>query len=765
MSDWGDRGFVGDGSQAGAGSTGSSAPSLASEGRAELHGYGASSGRASLEAGSPWPLGASADVGGVNFAVFSANADSIELCLFGNDSVPSERETRIAFPARTGDVWHGYLPAAGPGLIYGFRAHGPWQPDQGHKFNSRKLLLDPYAREIVGRFEWRDEQFGFDPAQGPMVMSNEDSGAVALKARVVSEHEPAGTFAWDGDKPPRTSMADTVLYEVHVKGFTQQHPGVPDRLRGTYAGLASDAAMSHLKRLGVTAVSLLPVHQHVDEQRLAKMGLRNYLGYNTIGFFVPEPTYSSTGVDGARDEFREMVRALHAAGVEVILDVVFNHSAETDEFGPTMSWRGLDNSSYYRIPPTPDRAYYENQTGCGNTFDIRESRVLQMVMDSLRYWVQYMHVDGFRFDLAPVLARDAANGGFDRCATFLQTVAQDPVMRGVKLIAEPWDIGADGYRLGQFPAGWLEWNDKYRDTVRGFWLGSKGGPSYPEAGLGALAQRLCASDDVFDRSLRQAAESVNFLVAHDGFTLHDLVSYDSKHNEANGEENRDGHGHNLSWNCGVEGATDDSHVLALRSRLKRALLSVLLFSQGTPMLCAGEELGHSQDGNNNPYCQDNATSWIDWSTADESLIDYTAALIKARRTLMPLGADWNDHLDWLRPDGAPMQSDDWNDAGRRALACLVARPERAGVPLLLLLNGSARPVDFQLPAGAWSRIVDSGDATTGQLPPHRVVTGGPTLAPSNRDVTPSADTWTTAYPVGERSVALLAFHPAPATSI
>jgi glycogen debranching enzyme GlgX len=713
-----------------------------------------------IEAGSPRPLGASVAPGGVNFAIVAGSATAVELCLFGSGAIASQVETRLQLPGRSGDVWHGFVPDAAASLIYGYRAHGPWAPAQGHKFNANKLLLDPYAREIVGRFEWRDEQFGFDVPTGITTLSTQDNGAFALKARVVDDR---AAFDWGGDRSPAIAAADTVLYEAHVKGATALHPLVPEAQRGTYAGLVSDAFLAHLKRLGVTSVSLLPVHQHIDEQRLSRMGLRNYWGYNTIGFFVPEPTYAASGVDGARNEFRAMVRTLHAAGIEVILDVVYNHSAETDEFGPTISWRGLDNAAAYRLPS--DALCYENQTGCGNTFDIRQPRVLQMVMDSLRYWTEQMHVDGFRFDLAPVLARDGAQGAFDARAAFLKAVAQDPVLQRVKLIAEPWDIGEDGYKLGQFPAGWMEWNDRYRDTLRGFWLAGRDGPP-PDAAsaLGAVATRLCASSDLFEQRGRSPAEGVNFIVAHDGFTLHDLVSYDSKHNQANGENNRDGHGHNMSWNCGVEGPTTDAAVTSLRSRLKRALLSMLLLGQGTPMLCAGDELGHTQDGNNNPYCQDNAITWIDWSRADDSLIAFTAALIRVRRELLPLGSRWNDHLDWLRADGAAMRSADWND-GARTLGCLIASPQRSTRSLLLLINSGVEPVEFALPTGSgWQRVIDSGEAggmgddatgsgeASGNGDANIQRKSAPRTGIGADDSLPS----TQAYPLGPRSVALLA---------
>jgi len=657
-----------------------------------------------LQTGRPWPLGAHWDGQGVNFAVFSANAQGIDLCLF--DDIGAQALSRSALPGHTQDIWHGYLPGAAPGLVYGLRAQGTWQPDDGHRFNPNKLLLDPYAREIVGRFVWSDVHFGGERSK-PLRMDTRDNAVEALKARVTHD-----VFDWGDDHPPCTPLADTVLYELHVKGFTRQHPGVPQAMRGTYAGLASDAAVAHLQTLGVTAVSLLPVHQALDEERLVRMGLRNYWGYNTPGFFCPDPLLAQ-GQDGhsARNEFRQMVKRLHQAGLEVILDVVFNHSAETDEFGPTIHFRGLDNRSYYRLP-LHDPELYENDTGCGNTLDLRHPRVLQLVLDSLRYWVGEMHVDGFRFDLAPVLGR--GNHGFDRNAPFFHAVAQDPVLSRVKMIAEPWDIGPGGYQVGHFPAGWLEWNDRFRDTVRSFWL--KGSTH-----CGEFVNRLCASSDVFNQRARTPGETVNFIVAHDGFTLADLVSFSHKHNFGNGEDNRDGHGDNHSWNCGAEGPSEDAEVLALRARLQRCLLTSLLLAQGTPMLCAGDELGHSQAGNNNAYCQDNATSWIDWSRADTTLTAFTAHLLALRRQLLPLANRWytgtfgvqgRQDISWLRADGRAMHGDDWHNPRHRVIGALIGSPGKAAAPLLLLVNGSAHDVAFTLPAGPrWTALLDSAQPT------------------------------------------------------
>ena len=660
-------------------------------------------GGAAIETGRPWPMGARFEVDasgpGVNFAVFSAHASQIELCLFDDRGL--HETARLPLPAQTGDVWHGRVPGLLPGQVYGLRAHGPWRPDRGHRFNPHKLLLDPWAREIVspaGGFDWQAPHGGAE-REHPQHMDTRDNADQAHKARVVHD-----TFDWQGDAPPATPLADTVLYEMHVRGLTRQMPGVPEALRGSYAGLASDAAIAHLRRLGVTAVSLLPVQQILDEPHLAARGLRNYWGYNTLGYFCPDPRYAA-GAD-VRNEFRQMVQRLHAAGLEVLLDVVYNHTPEGDERGPTLSWRGLDNASWYRLHAAHSERY-DNWSGCGNTVDIRHPRVLQMVMDSLRHWVQEFHVDGFRFDLAPVLGRGSP--GFEREGPFFKAVLQDPVLQGVKLIAEPWDIGPGGYQVGQFPRGWLEWNDRFRDTARAFWLGG-------DCTRGELALRLAGSSDLFQARRRSPLDSVNYIVSHDGFTLNDLVSYDLRHNLPNGENNRDGHGNNLSWNCGWEGPTTDPAVNARRDRLKRALLATLLLAQGTPMLAAGDELGHGQDGNNNPYCQDNATTWIDWSTADEDLIEYTALLLRLRKTLMPLATRWytglpdargRHDLAWLRRTGEPMTPEHWNNRMSRIMGAWIGVPGRSRAPLLLLINGRDLDASFKLPPGDWVCELDS----------------------------------------------------------
>ncbi len=652
-----------------------------------------------IEPGRAWPIGAHWTGLGVNFAVFSAHAQAIDLCLF--DDGGSTEIARLRLPMHTGNVWHGFVAGAKPGQVYGLRAHGPWRPDKGHRFNPHKLLLDPYAREIVGQFEWADEHFAADRGQ-PRQMDMRDNGASALKARVVHD-----SFDWGDDHPPHTALTDTVVYELHVKGFSQLNPAVPPELRGTYAGLGHDASTSHLKRLGITALSVLPVHHHVDEERLVKMGLTNYWGYNTIGYFSPDPRFGSGGHGAAlRDEFRHMVKALHKAGIEVMLDVVYNHTAEGDSTGPSISFQGLDNASYYRLQPGAPLTH-ENHTGCGNTLDIRQPRVLQLVMDSLRYWVTDMHVDGFRFDLATTLGR--GDHGFERDAAFFTAVAQDPVLSRVKMIAEPWDIGPGGYQVGGFPNGWPEWNDKFRDTMRSFWLG------HP-ATRGGFAQRLCASSDVYQPRERAPVESVNYVISHDGFTLRDLVTYQDKRNLANGEDNRDGTGNSLGFNCGAEGESDDPRVNMLRARLQRALLATTLLSQGTPMLCAGDELGHTQGGNNNPYCHDSEVTWIDWSRVDADLIEFTRSVIALRRFALPFGNRWYSGLTdprglhdlaWLGGDGLPLHGEAWNGAASRVLGCLIGEPGRARAPLLLLVNADAHDHDFPVPSGVWEVLLDT----------------------------------------------------------
>ena len=533
--------------------------------------------------GQPYPRGATWDGMGVNFALFSEAAERVELCLF--DASGRAEVQRIALREQTDQIFHGYLPQARPGLHYGYRVHGPYQPKAGHRFNGHKLLLDPYARNIVGSIRWHDALFGYriGHSQDDLSFDRRDSAPYLPRCKVVET-----AFTWGDDRPPKVPWHETVIYEVHVRGFTMRHPDVPPALRGTYAGLACAPVVEYFKRLGVTTIELMPVHSFLDDRHLVERGLRNYWGYNTIGFFAPEHRYSATGKVG---EFKTMVRTLHEAGIEVILDVVYNHTAEGSERGPTLAFRGVDNAAYYRLSPEDPR-YYQDFTGCGNTLNMQHPRVLQLLMDSLRYWVTEMHVDGFRFDLASALARELH--AVDRLSAFFDVLRQDPVLSRVKLIAEPWDLGSGGYQVGNFPVGWAEWNDKYRDTMRAYWKG--------EGGLiGEFAQRLTGSSDLYNRSSRKPYASINFVAAHDGFTLADVVAYNDKHNEANGEDNRDGHGHNLSWNCGVEGPTDDPGVRALRAQQQRNFIATLLLSQGVPMLLAGDELGRSQRGNNNAY--------------------------------------------------------------------------------------------------------------------------------------------------------------------
>ncbi|HZR70229.1 MAG TPA: glycogen debranching protein GlgX [Burkholderiales bacterium] len=681
--------------------------------------------------GRPWPLGASWDGEGVNFALYSEHAERVELCLF---DAKGRRETeRIELRERTGFVWHAYLPDARPGTLYGYRVHGPWAPEQGRRFNPHKLLIDPYARMLVGSLRWSDAILGHRAGgrREDLVADPRDSAACVPKCQVV---DPA--FTWSEDRRPSVPWHDTVIYELHVKGYTQLNALAPPQLRGTYAGLASAPAVEHLKRLGVTAVELLPVHAFVDEKRLAQAGLRNYWGYNSIGFFAPEPRYSATGTLG---EFKTMVQTLHSAGIEVILDVVYNHTGEGDRLGPTLSFRGIDNAVYYRLERENPREYV-NWTGTGNTLNVPHPAVLQLVMDSLRYWVSEMHVDGFRFDLATTLAR--GEQAFDPHGAFLAAVRQDPVVSRVKLIAEPWDLGEGGYQVGGFPAGWSEWNGKYRDAVRSYWKGDGGV-------MGELASRLSGSSDLYGRRRRGPAASVNFVTAHDGFTLRDLVSYNDKHNEANLEGNADGESSNRSWNCGVEGPTEDPAILALRARQQRNLLATLLFSQGVPMLVAGDEMCRTQHGNNNAYCQDNETSWIDWSMPEEAraMLEFVRRAIALRnahplfrrRTFFHGRAERDPavkDIHWLNPDGRDLSDQDWNRSFARCLGVFVSgrglteRDERGNLveddDVLLLLNAHHDDVPFALPGTPgtrWDPVVDT-ERADGVPAPGALAAGG-----------------------------------------
>jgi glycogen operon protein len=687
--------------------------------------------------GQPHPQGATWDGAGVNFALFSENATGVELCLydspFGNQEV-----ARIQMREQTDQVWHVYLPEARPGQLYGYRVHGPYEPEAGHRFNPAKLLLDPYAKAIAGTIQWSDALFGYTIGHpdADLAPDKRDSAAGVPKCVVI---DPA--FSWGDDAPPRIPWHQTLIYELHVKGFTACHPDVPPELRGTYAGLTCPAVVDYLRELGITAVELMPVHQFVADKHLVDRGLTNYWGYNSIGFFAPHAGYASSGVLGQQvAEFKTMVKTLHREGIEVILDVVYNHTGEGNHLGPTLCFRGIDNAAYYRLMPD-NRRYYMDYTGTGNTLNMTHPRTLQLIMDSLRYWVLAMHVDGFRFDLAATLARELHE--VDRLGAFFDIIHQDPVLSQVKLIAEPWDLGEGGYQVGNFPVLWAEWNAAYRDTVRRFWKGDNGGV------VGDLAFRLTGSSDLYEQGGRRPYASVNFVTAHDGFTLHDLVSYNDKHNEANGEENRDGHNDNLSWNCGAEGPTDDAAILALRARQQRNFLATLLLSQGVPMLLAGDEIGRTQQGNNNAYCQDNEISWMDWhlDRPQWELLVFTQRLIRLfhqhpvlrRRKFFQgrriRGSEVKD-LAWFRPDGKEMSDEDWENPYVRCLGLRLAGDaieevdERGNrivdYTLLLLLNAHHEPIPFVLPAHRpkvrWELILDTRE-TTGQRR-HRLLRGG-----------------------------------------
>jgi isoamylase len=653
--------------------------------------------------GQPYPLGATYDGSGTNFSIFSEAADRVELCLFDDDG----EETCVTLPEVTGFVWHGYLPNVGPGQRYGYRVHGPYDPAQGLRCNPSKLLIDPYAKSVVGELDWGQPVFGYtfgDPDGPPNTV---DSAPFVPRGVVASPF-----FDWGDDRHPRTPMHQTVIYEVHVKGLTALHPEVPEELRGTYAGLSHPAVIEHLQGLGVTAVELLPIHRHVPESDLVERGLTNYWGYNSIAYLAPHDGYAAGPAEQVVPEFKQMVKSLHEAGIEVILDVVYNHTAEGNHLGPTLSLKGIDNPAYYRLVDDDPR-YYMDYTGTGNSMNMRHPHVLQLIMDSLRYWVNEMHVDGFRFDLASTLARELHD--VDRLSTFFEVIQQDPVISQVKLIAEPWDVGEGGYQVGNFPPQWSEWNGMYRDTMRDFWRGEP-------ATLPEFASRLTGSSDLYESDTRRPGASINFITAHDGFTLADLVSYDDKHNEANGEGGGDGTDDNRSWNHGVEGPTDDPDVNALRARQQRNFLTTLLLSQGVPMLLGGDEFGRTQHGNNNAYCQDNELSWFRWDEVDEDLLAFTQDLI-ALRTDHPVfrRRRWFqgrairgdiDDIAWLRPDGDEMDDADWNADLTRSLQVFlngrgIASPDARGRTVvddsfLVLLNAGPDPVDFQLPPASWA---------------------------------------------------------------
>ena len=670
--------------------------------------------RSRVTEGRPFPLGASWDGLGVNFALFSAHATRVELCLF--DEQGKTEIERIELPEYTDEIWHGYLPDARPGQVYGYRVYGPYEPEAGHRFNPNKLLIDPYAKQLVGKLQWSEALFGYTIGNpdGDLSFDERDSAPFVPKCKVI---DPA--FTWGEQPSPRIPWDSTVIYEAHLRGLSMRHPAVPDSHRGTCAALTNPQLLGYLRELGISSLELLPVHAFVNDQHLLEKGMNNYWGYNSIGFFAPHPAYLASG---KISEFKEMVAHLHAAGLELILDVVYNHTAEGNERGPTLCMRGIDNASYYRLMPD-ERRYYVNDTGTGNTLDLSHPCVLQMVTDSLRYWATEMRVDGFRFDLATILGRYA--DGFDERHSFLVACRQDPVLSKVKLIAEPWDCGPGGYQVGGFPPGWAEWNDKFRDNVRAFWKGDEGE-------LAALASRLTASGDLYNQRGRRPFASVNFITAHDGFTLRDVVSYDHKHNEANDENNQDGTDHNISWNHGCEGETDDQDIRQLRLQQMRNLLATLLFAQGTPMLLAGDEFGRTQHGNNNAYCQDNELSWVDWAIDEEgqALTAFCQRLIALRRSYPILRrgrflvGHYNEELGvkdvtWLAPGGEEMTEAHWHDGEARCMGMLLdgrAQPtgiKRSGADatLLLLLNAHHDGRSFQLPEVAggkhWICLLDT----------------------------------------------------------
>jgi isoamylase len=666
--------------------------------------------------GTPYPLGATYDGSGTNFALFSEVAEHVEVCLFAADGT----ETRHRLTEVDGFVWHSFLPGVEPGQRYGYRVHGPDDPDRGLRCNPSKLLLDPYAKAIDGTIEWDESLFGYRFGD-PDSANDADSAAHMPKCVVINPF-----FDWAADRAPRHPYAESVFYEAHVKGMTERHPEIPDEMRGTYAGIAHPVIIDHLTALGVTAVELMPVHHFVNDSILVDRGLSNYWGYNTIGFLAPDSKYSSsTNPGGQVQEFKTMVRTLHDAGIEVILDVVYNHTGEGNHFGPTLSFRGIDNAAYYRLADDDPR-HYTDYTGTGNTLNVRHPHTLQLIMDSLRYWVTEMHVDGFRFDLAATLAREFYD--VDRLSSFFDLVQQDPVVSQVKLIAEPWDVGPGGYQVGNFPPLWTEWNGKYRDTVRDFWRGEP-------ATIGEFAARITGSADLYETSGRRPVASVNFVTAHDGFTLRDLVSYNEKHNEANLDDNADGERHNRSWNCGVEGDTDDSRVIALRAQQRRNFITTLFVSQGVPMICHGDELGRTQRGNNNGYCQDNETTWIDWSKVDVDLLAFTREVAALRRDhqvfrrrrffdgrpVRRRGGGGMPDIAWFRPDSSEMTEEDWGSGFGRSVAMFL---NGQGIPdrdtrgqrvvddsFYLAFSAHDAPIDFTLPPAeygkAWEVVIDT----------------------------------------------------------
>jgi glycogen operon protein len=658
--------------------------------------------------GNPYPLGSFWDGKGVNFAVYSHNAVSVELCLF--NAPKGEKEVqRIRLTERSHDVWHVYIGDCKPGQLYGYRVYGPYEPSGGHRFNPAKVLMDPYARAMCTIEEWDDSLFGYEIGKDDLSMDERDNAEVSPKSIVTDHH-----FDWGDDRPPKVAYHNTVIYEMHVKGFTQLMPEIPEKIRGTYAALAHPTVIDYLKKLGVTAVELMPVHQSIAERHLVEKGLTNYWGYNTIGFFAPGIRfYSGDDPGGQVYEFKNMVKELHKAGIEVFLDVVYNHTAEGNQMGPTLSYRGIDNAEYYRL--AEDKRYYYDYTGTGNTLNARLPNVLALIMDSLRYWVQEMHVDGFRFDLAAALARELQD--VNRLSAFFSIVYQDPVVSQVKLIAEPWDVGEGGYQIGQFPPGWAEWNGKYRDCMRDYWRGA-------ESVLAEFAERFTGSSDLYKNDNRNPTASINFITAHDGFTLNDLVSYNERHNEANGEDNRDGSVDNRSWNCGVEGATNDPDIIKLRDRQKRNFMATLLLSQGVPMLLAGDEMGHSQNGNNNAYCQDNEISWLNWEKKDEDLVQFVSELIAFRRRHpvfsrkqwfkgRPVRSRGLTDIAWFKPDGSGMGDEDWNSGFAKSLGVFLHggglhTVDAMNNPIVddsfyIIFNAHYETLDFVLPADRYGK--------------------------------------------------------------
>ncbi|MEJ8800725.1 glycogen debranching protein GlgX [Pontibacter sp. H249] len=694
--------------------------------------------------GNPFPLGATWDGKGVNFALYAENANEVILCLF--DSKESkEASEQVKLQERTHHVWHAYLPDVKPGQLYGYRVHGPYDPENGHRFNPNKLLIDPYAKAIAGTISWDDSLFGYamGDSDEDLSYSEADSGPYLPKCVVIDS-----AFDWEGVQGPKIPYHQSIIYEAHVKGLTQTHPDIPEEIRGTYAGIAHPVTIKYLQELGITAIELMPVHHFVTDRHLQDIGLTNYWGYNTIGYFAPDVRYSANGVQGQQvTEFKNMVKELHKAGIEVILDVVYNHTAEGNHMGPTISFRGIDNASYYRLVEEEKR-YYMDYTGTGNTLNAMMPSVLRLIMDSLRYWITEMHIDGFRFDLASALARELHE--VDHLGSFFDIIHQDPVISQVKLIAEPWDVGEGGYQVGNFPPGWAEWNGKYRDCVRDYWRGE-------HSMLGEFAERFTGSSDLYRDDSRNPTASINFVTAHDGFTLHDLVSYNEKHNEENGEDNNDGESHNRSWNCGEEGPTDDDSIIALRNRQKRNFLTTLFLSQGVPMLVAGDELSRTQHGNNNAYCQDNEISWIDWNKADNELLNFTKSLIDFRKKHpvfcrrrwfqgQPIKGVGLEDIAWFLPSGNEMTEENWNHDYAKSLAVFlngrgIRSLNQVGKQIVddnfyVMFNAHSEPLSFKLPpkkyGDQWTKVLDTNESRIEEE--GKVYTAGKTIQVQARAV-------------------------------